>query len=425
MKRTVTFFSVVTLSALLLCGFNATAQNKANDEEFKPHGTLWGYAFGDYAYKANADSVGGGRGGSNQYTKVVKNTNLFQWRRIYLGYDYEISKKFSAEFLLAAEDDFQSGALGQGNGDILVNNKFSPYVKIANIRMKNVFPGADLVFGQSTTPTFAKQGKNAQTSEEVWGYRSIERTITDVRRTGSYDMGIKLEGTLPKNDNFGYIAMIGNGTGAKPENDAFKWFYGDIFAKFMNKHLIMDLYVDYQKMVWMSYSTPGGTAAWHDDRQMTKLFVAYTVPKFTVGVEYFMNRNMGDIFAKRITAAGSRTQDTITAKSTGLSIFAKGRIYKDKLGFFARYDMFDPSGNINNGEYSSYSTAKISQYDVNAKESFLTLGLDWTPIKSVHIMPNIWYNTYANTNTTAAVAAVRPDGNDMVYRLTFYWRYGK
>jgi hypothetical protein len=161
---------------------------------------------------------------------------------------------------------------------------------------------------------------------------------------------------------------------------------------------------------------------------MTKFFVAYTVPKFTVGVEYYMNRVMGDVIAKRITAAGSRTQDTITSASTGLSIFAKGRIYKDKLGFFARYDMYNPTSNVNNNMYSSYSEQKVSQYDVQNKESFLTLGLDWTPNKNVHIMPNIWYNTYANQvnpSNNPAIATARPDANDMVYRLTFYWRYGK
>jgi hypothetical protein len=35
---------------------------------------------------------------------------MFQFRRIYLGYDYNISKKFTAELLLAAEDNFPPGA---------------------------------------------------------------------------------------------------------------------------------------------------------------------------------------------------------------------------------------------------------------------------------------------------------------------------
>ncbi len=71
-------------------------------------GRLWGYAFGDFAYKSHADSLS--RGGSNQYTGIRPQTTMFQFRRIYLGYDYNISKKFSAELLLAAEDNFPPGA---------------------------------------------------------------------------------------------------------------------------------------------------------------------------------------------------------------------------------------------------------------------------------------------------------------------------
>ncbi len=405
-------YTLLIVSALFMSASSA----KAQDTEFKPHGQLWGYAFGDYAFKAHSDSVGSGavpyskgRGGSNQYTNMPQNTSMFQFRRIYLGYNYEISPKFSAEFLLAAEDDFNAGLDNQSAGDVLQNGKFSPYVKLANIRWKNIFKGSDLVFGQSNTPAFAKQGKNTQTSEEVWSYRSIERTVTDIRRTPSFDMGIKLEGTLPKNDNYGYVLMVGNGTSAKPETDMFKWFYGDIFAKFMDKKLVLDLYADYQRYVW--------TPTWHDDRQMTKLFVAYTVPKFTIGMEYYMNRIMADCIATR-----SGGKDTITSKANSLSLFVRGRITKDKWGFFARYDMYTPSANLNNGLYSAYSEQKVSQYDPNNNESFLTLGLDYTPIKNVHIMPNIWYNTYKNAGPASTA---KPDDNDMVYRLTFYYIYGK
>lgn len=216
--------SGILFLSILLCNSALRAQDTTT-EEFKPSGKLWGYAFGDLAYKGGTDEAG--RGGSNQYTKVPVNTNLFQFRRIYLGYNYEISRKFVAEFLLAAEDDFASGVLGQGNGDILLNNKFSPYVKLANIRWRGIFKNADLVIGQAPTPSFAQgsalgqYARNTQTSEEVWGYRSIERTITDIRRTPSFDMGAALEGWFDNKGRFGYDLMVGNGQSAKPENDPF------------------------------------------------------------------------------------------------------------------------------------------------------------------------------------------------------------
>lgn len=414
-KSTNKTFSVLT--GLLLLSGAVSAQTMTDTTQFKPSGKLWGYAFGDYVYKDHADSVGSGavpyskgRGGGNQYTNMPPSTSMFQFRRIYLGYNYDISRKFSAEFILAAEDNFNGGLDNQNAGDVLQDGKFTPYVKIANVRWKNLWKGTDLVVGQSNTPAFAKQGPNNQTAEELWSYRSIERTVADIRRTPSFDMGVSLQGHLPENDNYGYILMVGNGQGARPENDAFKWFYGDVFAKFLNKKLVVDVYADYQRMVW--------NADWHNDRQMVKLFVGYTVPKFTVGVEALMNRVMGDVFATR--AAGG--VDTITAKSTAVSVFARGPIVKDKLGFFARYDMYNPGGNLDNGNYTAYAEQRVSQYDVNTKESFVTAGLDFTPIKNVHIMPNIWYNTYSFTGRTNAA---RPDGYDLVYRLTFYYIYGK
>jgi hypothetical protein len=438
MQKLFTKFALAA-SLLAFSGATVNAQMPGGDSvvEFKPSGKLWGYAFGDYAYKGGTDEVG--RGGSNQYTKVPVNTNVFQWRRIYLGYDYNISEKFSAEFLLAAEDDFGNAAGTNttlpGTGDILSDSKFAPYVKLANIRWKKFFKGTDLVLGQSATPTFAKNG-SGMASEEVWAYRSIERTITDIRRTGSFDMGAKLEGKY-MNDNIGYVLMMGDGAGAKAAGNSFKWFYGDIWAKFMNKKLIVDLYQDYYRLNW-SKTVAGPQGMWYNDRNMTKLFVAYSVPKLTVGVEYFMNTLMGDVAVK------GKDGNTYyrTTKATGLSIFTRGKIYKEKLGFFARYDNYDPTGNlsniVNDANTKSY-TVTTSQYDPTTKEQFVTFGLDYTPIKNVHIMPNIWMNTYksgldatATQTTTGGLpysgmngGINNTNGTDLVYRLTFYYIYGK
>ena len=103
--------------ATSLCGLLTAATLNVNGQTptdtvtvFKPHGQVWGAAFGDFDYKANAD---GANRGVNQYSGVPKNNNMFQWRRIYLGYKYEISEKFVADFLVSAENDYQAGVLGQ------------------------------------------------------------------------------------------------------------------------------------------------------------------------------------------------------------------------------------------------------------------------------------------------------------------------
>lgn len=446
MRNIVTKLSMSAACLMLLAG-TAKAQDK-DTTAFKPHGKLWGYAFGDAAYKGNGDNVNGGRGGANQYTKVPTNTNEFQFRRIYLGYNYEISRKFVAEFLLASEDDFASGSLGQGNGDVLVDGKFSPYLKLANLRWRNIWKNSDLVIGQAPTPTFAQGSalkeytRNSQTSEEVWAYRSIERTVTDIRRTGSFDLGIALQGWFDNKGNYGYDAMVGNGNGAKPENDMYKWFYADVYAKFFNKRLVIDLYQDYQRMNWNpivngqaetpttggGYALPASPTGLHRDRNMTKLFVAWNDAKFTIGVEAFQNTLMGDIQA----VGADHKVYYLTTKSMAISTFVRGNIYKDKLGFFARYDNYNPSMNLksvtDNKFFTSYS-ALTAQYEPTTKEQFITFGLDFTPIKNVHLMPNMWINTY-NTALPTGDYGLNPNGSgakgtDVVYRLTFYYIYGK
>src|SRR5438046_1829690 len=83
----------------------------------------------------------------------------------------------------------------------------------------------------------------------------------------SFNLVVTLQGHFSANDNYVYNIMVGNGQGARPENDLYKWFYGDVYAKFFNKKLIIDLYTDYNRMNWNS--------AWHHSRNMIKGFVAY------------------------------------------------------------------------------------------------------------------------------------------------------
>src|SRR6201999_1842932 len=83
------------------------------DTAWHPQRRVWGYAFGDFSYVGNAPAiltqpVGATTpsqtpfGKENNYYQVPKGRNQFQFRRIYLGYDYEITKKFKAEMLLEA-----------------------------------------------------------------------------------------------------------------------------------------------------------------------------------------------------------------------------------------------------------------------------------------------------------------------------------
>lgn len=387
---------LTVLSASLLFSNNITAQFvSGSDSAFKAgspnSGKLWGYMFGDYYVKAQADSLN--RGSSSQYSGIPKNRNAFQIRRLYLGYNYNITKKFAAEVLLEA-------APGEG----LTDNKLAFYIKLANLRIKDLWKGTDLVLGQVSTPGFA------MSSEPIWGYRSIEKTIIDIRGTPSYDLGASLQGKFdPKKGNFGYDLMVGNGTGAKPEGDNYKWLYGDVWGKFLDKKLYVNLYMDYNGM--------SPVAGMKHSRSMIKGFVAYTVPSFTFGVEAYSNHLRNDDQATEIS---SGTVDVLSVNATGFSIFTHGTIVKDKLNFFARTDFFNPNNQIDNNKYNKYVGNTGGYNDPSTKENFITAGLDFTPVKNVHLMPNIWINHYTHQGF-----ATKYNASDVVARLTFYFVFGK
>jgi hypothetical protein len=411
-----------------------------NDSAYKAgvenSGRIWGYVFGDFYYKSHSDSLN--RGGNNQYTGIPQSRNAVQFRRIYLGYDYNFNKKFSTELLLAAEDNFPAfnpPSSAAASGDELGNSKETFFIKLANLRIRNLWKGTDLVIGEQTTPTFAMM------SEKVWNYRSIERTTTDIRRTSSYDLGAGLNGTFdPATRNFGYNLLVATGNADKPASTSFKFFYGDVYGFFLDKHLVVDLYADYNRLNW----EPG----WHHDRQMLKGFVAYNSSPITVGVEGWINNIRADTKATYITPVNGVKADTITTKAEGISFFAHGDIVPTKLRWFARVDFYNPNKNVNNSQYSGYAgisspngynsvgykmtyspstgapTAATATVDPTSKETFVTAGFDFMPYPNIHIEPNIWYTHYAS-QLQSNMAGYGPNNQDVVWRLTFFFVFGR
>ncbi len=428
---------------LLITSYVSNAQFVINNDSLYQAGTpntgrVWGYVFGDFYYKGDGDSLN--RGGANQYTGLPQGRNSFQFRRVYLGYDYNISNKFSAELLLAAEDNFPAynpPTSGAASGDLTANGKETFFIKLANVRWKGIWKGTDLIIGEQGTPSFSMM------SEKIWNYRSIERTVADIRRTPSYDMGAGLQGTFdPKTKRFGYNLLVATGNSDKPSSNSFKWFYGDIWGTFLDKKLFVDLYADYERLNW----APG----WHHDRQMIKGFVAYNTPIFTIGVEGYINTIRQDAKATLLTPVGAHLADTINTSARGLSLFLHGDITPNKLRWFARVDTYNPNHNVNNDKYKGYNPlsspsgysagsykitygsngaatnatavgdATSSVGDITSKEVFATAGLDFTPIKNVHFEPNVWYNHYASQLASGKMAS-----HDLVYRMTLFYTFGK
>jgi hypothetical protein len=158
MKKMFTkLFGTALLTGLLMTGITVKAQTSASgsasatkdaakitsvtnqtakpadpvDTSFHPVRRIWGYTFGDFYYAAQAPALVAApgtnlssQGKETNYAGVPGGRNAFQFRRIYLGYDYDIDKRFSVQLLLASEPAANTGTLTgltTANGDNLVD----------------------------------------------------------------------------------------------------------------------------------------------------------------------------------------------------------------------------------------------------------------------------------------------------------------
>ncbi|WP_214072414.1 hypothetical protein [Mucilaginibacter sp. dw_454] len=394
---------------------------KADPAAWVPVRRLWGYAFGDLYFNQHQDA--GNRGAETMYNGVPANRNAFQFRRIYLGYDYDINEKFTATVLLASEPNANTGVNGTTsiqNGDNLVDGKMGFFIKNFNLRYKNIWTGTDIVVGEMSTPGFAlNDGGNAPNSlsEATWGNRFIEKTITDFHKNNSYDVGASLQGTFdPNTKNYGYVLMVGNNStasllsAANANTGFYKIFYGDLWAKFLDKHLYVDIYGDYAP------TAPGTITIGQQNHSMQKIFAAYVDPKFSVGVEAYMQQFKNGV-------NNTTTKAVEDSRATGLSVWVKGAIIKDKMSFFARRDGYNPDTKYVDADAYTVNT-NYGSYNPTVKETFYTGGLDFTPAPKIHFSPNVWFIQYKDQRPVGTTGYVG-DGHNLVYRATFYYTFGK
>ncbi len=358
------FITIATVAPF----YSAHAQDQNG---FKPSGKVFVQFFGDYYYKFSG--TGDASFSHAQYAKTPKNFNAFDIRRVYFGYTYNFAPKITAKVELAHE------------GDLLPDGNRGFYLKDAEVDIKDIIPYGNLIVGHTGTPTFATF------TEHIWGYRSVEKTLLDMRKFGgSNDLGVALTGNFSKDKIFGYTVMIGNGTGAKPENSKYKKIYLELHAKLHNG-LILEAYTDYE----------GGSNSNGTNLATTtfKGFIGYQIPTFTVG--------LSAVAQTKKNAVTNNAGNLVDAKPSGLSIFTHGQLVKNKLNGFARMDLYNPD--------KSYSYQNV--YDQYYNESFVLFGLDYTPVKNVHFMPNIWINGYSAKNGAPSQKA------DVVGRVTFYYSF--
>jgi hypothetical protein len=246
------------------------------------------------------------------------------------------------------------------------DEKIGVNIKNAYVQVKDVIPRGDFLFGIIGTPTWA-------VSEPVYGYRSIEKTITDFRGLGgSTDLGVQMTGFADEGKRVGYNLTLGNGRGQRPEDNRYKKVYASLPLR-PAPHVTVEPYADYE---WV----PGGA-----DKATYKLFAGFEPGRGAIGVEVVDRVNH---------RTGARNTEPF-----GISLFGRYAAH-EKATVFARYDRWQPD------------TRAADRIDGD----LYIVGVDWTAAKGVHVMPNVEATQYR-----ARGSAVAPAHHDVQARVTFFY----
>jgi hypothetical protein len=343
-------------------------------------GKFSGYMIGDYYYNVVRDSSFYHTAPSNSAsTSSAPGTNAmqaFQFRRIYFAYDNDISEQFTSRFRLEAD---QVQETVDGTKSPVAASKISVFVKDAYLKWKNVFSGSDMIFGIQPTPAF-------EISEAAWGYRSLEKTIMDLRGiVSSRDQGISLKGKLTGDGMVNYWVMLANNSGNSPEADKYKRYY---------VHLQLKPFTNFQATVYADYKDVANVAAGNNGTWTTALFAGYSVPfSYNINVEAYLT-SQGHAFTPTGGTLGSKN-------GMGISVFGSYSLIPE-LSAVLRYDYFDPNTN----------SATNAKGDVR---NYVIAGLSWKVDKNVSVMPNLLYETYE-----ALHGHGEPDPS-VTARLTMYY----
>jgi hypothetical protein len=378
MNRIYTWLTALTLSAAVPA-FGQTTNPPppvpATDPDF-PRGRISGLIFGDYYYNVTGEpthtynatgsdadfvNIDGSTFPSGQPRVIGRDLNGTQIRRVYFQLDNDLSIRVSSRFRLEADSK-----------ELTSGGKLGVFVKAAYVQIKDLVPRGNFLFGMVNTPTF-------ESSEEFWAYRAVEKTLADFRGiASSSDVGVQLRGFVDDGHRIGYNALLGDGTGQKPEDNRYKRAYFSLPLRPL-EDLRIEPYVDYE----------GFTGGNNRDRVTYKIFSGYEFRRAAVGAEVVDRIN--------------HVQVGRNAEPFGFSVFGRMKA-ADKLGAFARYDRWQPN------------TRAANRIDQN----LYIAGLDWEPYKDVHVMPNVEMAQYSARGTATA-----PAHHDLQARVTFYWKFSK
>jgi len=267
------------------------------------------------------------------------------------------------------------------NSEPYASATLDPFVKDAYLDFK-LSDAANLRTGIFGPPIFG-------TIEDIWGYRSLEKTPLDLYKwTSSRDFGISVYGgkTLKWN------VMFGQGSSNKGEADRGKKVYASLAYADKGFHAELNGHYEHRKEVY--------------DEILIHPFLTYSGDWGRVGIEY------GYIDLKAKPEEG----DEETWKFNVLSAFAVFTM--QKIDLIARYDRNWGDGYRKFWKGSGIDYVPFADY---AEFSFVIGAISWNAVKNVWVIPNIKYATYSSPKDDSKID--EKPGSDMYFNVTLYFKF--
>lgn len=344
MKRIALICSIL----VLLCTNFALAQVNVGES-----GTIKGTVFGDFYWIPL------------NHNSELEGNNGFWFRRIYFTYERQLSDSFSSRFRLDMSSE----------GDFFTSSKLNPTVKDAYLKWTD---GTHAIYaGIASVPTWGLV-------EDVWGYRSVEKTPLDLQGFGSSrDFGIKLQGSLGDEGSIGYNFMVGNGNSNRNElNEGKKIMLALNYS--LTEHWIVEGYGDFngQPNNRNIYTAQG--------------FLGYQSDELNFGALYAYQ------FRNKTLAAGDLNLNLA-------SVFARMKM-SERVNSFLRIDhMFNANPAGEGIDYIPFSD--------QAESTLFIAGADILLEEDIHLIPNIETIVYGEN-----ASGVSPDA-DLIPRLTLSYNF--
>jgi len=341
----------------------------------RSQGKFSGVFYGDYFFNVARDTAVDRANLSSSALGGPRSNQGFVIRRVYFTYDQDLAEQFSMRYRLELDGTPNSTA----QYAVVSNGNISVFVKDAWLRWEEIFAGSDLYFGIQPTSAY-------EVSEGVWSYRSLEKTIMDLRGiVSSRVLGIALRGKLDEGGMFGYWATVANAnSGTQPKDLGQTLKNGDKYNLYSlhiafkpTKEIALTLYGDFRPT--SPVNDPASTAvprATVSNGTFTgALFASYRKGgDFAVGAEAFTQQT-SHAYADPVAANSLKTLSKV-----GVSVFGWYN-FSDNLGAVARYDYFDPK------------TGSITA-EQGDNRNYILAGLVVKPAKNVQVVPNLQVETY-------------------------------